>query len=183
MSRCGAVCVVSALLTIACVREPGAQAGAYAGRSPSAQNPPCYHLELGPWVPSMSNDAWLPVPPDVIVLTGTPVPRAVATRSFSFDGPYEVRPSNVLFSEWRSTAPDTMELTWGTGFVGVRYRLHGSEGTLAGRAETFDDSESPAHVAAVRATRVACPRTLTAQEPPNDALQRTKPAQAMELRR
>jgi hypothetical protein len=54
-----------------------------------------------------------------------------------------VAPRHVWPAGWRFNGADSIEVTWSTGFAGVRLRLRSYGDTLRGRAQSFYDVVGP----------------------------------------
>jgi hypothetical protein len=123
----------------------------------------CYVLTLGPWSgPFPSNMPEGHKPPRVFRLS-------VAGSDTAGDGKIHttVTPNPPVFGKfrpaWGLRAPDSVRVSWSTGFVGVILDLVGNGDTLRGRARAFTDLELPEIVqpsAPAMAVRTVCPASL-----------------------
>jgi hypothetical protein len=126
-------------------------------RQPPRAMAGCYQATLGHWSSPLHIDHW--VPPSTFQLDTT-----VLSLWLPRDTAWAVQPKLVhrdrLPASWRYTAPDSVVISWSTGFSGVQLRLRVTGDTLRGEAITRDDKhivgEPPDPRAPVNAIRVPC---------------------------
>lgn len=130
LPRCAAVRII-AVLPIFVVSGP-----ATAQDSGSA----CYDVEVAGWSPGqLGSDSLYYLPPTRILLRDAP-----ARTLFPQDSALSVwpapraMPSIHEFSWWKRVSEDTIQITWTTGFSGIRGMASGVD-TLRGIVRTFTD--------------------------------------------
>lgn len=133
----------------------------------------CYDLELRAWHRRVGGA-------DTLYYSPPPRVRLDTTRAadpWAGDGRVVVPapgspPSVHRFAVWEQVHPDTVALTWSTGFTGLRMRLGRAGQALRGHATTFIDvSPYEPH----RADVVAAPVPCDAPMPPQHASWRSFP--------
>lgn len=118
----------------------------------------CYTVSLSPWRPA------LPLDGDQKFVTPPPVIQLFPTRGekgFEVDGfvvrPMKGTPGSIHSSSyWEPTDPDSIEITWTTGFSGLVMNLKIKAQDLYGTAETFWDFPRTRQTADVVARKIEC---------------------------
>lgn len=129
-------------------------------------NPPrCFHLQLGPWSPSLELGAdTVFIQPPARVRFDTAVGTAGFERGRRLLRPARGSvPSVHRFGYWTVNDSGQVALLWTTGFSGLRMRLgaatiapFAATDTLRGTAQTFWDFERPTQIASVVAVPITC---------------------------
>jgi hypothetical protein len=146
----------SILLGIALVH---ASESAAQSQSPPTAAVGCYAVKMGAWEPvvSLGADTIETIPPARIELLADTV------TSGRGRGAWIIRPApgagasyHRFVSFYRPAPADSLDLTWTTGFSGLRMRVARSGTELVGWAQTFWDFERTRQRAPVRLIREPC---------------------------
>jgi len=122
----------------------------------------CYALTLGPWSPPTPSGSANRDPEPAVFWLDT-------SRAFVGGGMYRVRSNSELLASqgrnfppaWRLRKPDSLIMSWSTGFTGVDYAFGVRGDSLIGTARAFTDVMSrPRPSASAVAIRVTCPPDL-----------------------
>lgn len=123
----------------------------------------CYDVELGPWMsetPSESDSLFVTPPPRIQLHSTAGKGLGDRPQDLALTPAPGALPSVHRYSSWEWIGPDSIELSWTTGFSGLRMRLAVGGPALRGTAETFWDFTRDRQRAQVVATRVACDSEL-----------------------